>query len=127
MRTLLARPLSWIWGAALTVGLKWVYDRVLWDPLTKLLDKIIDFERVEIIVAIGSYLLPLVAAVLITVRMFPGEAVDHTLPALRRHPWQSKRLVAVVLIAVIAVIAGTSYGRLFGLPSIALPSAFSAQ
>jgi hypothetical protein len=122
MRTQLTRPLSWICGVALSVGLKWAFDRTLWDPLTKWLDHIIDFERVALIVAIASYLMPLAAAVLICVKLFPGEAVDHTLPALRKSPWQSKPLIASVLIVLVSVIAGTSYGRLFGLPWVTLPS-----
>jgi len=125
MPKLFARVLPWIVGPLLAVGLKWLFDRALWDLLTQWLDRVIDFERVAVIVAITSYLVPLAAAAWITARLFPGDAEDRTIPVLRKHPWQSKPLIAGVLIVVVAVIAGTEYGRLFGLPSIALPAAFS--
>ncbi len=125
MPKLVARLLPWIVGPLLAVAFKWLFDRVLWDWLTQWLDRVVDFERVAVIVAIASYLVPLVAAAWITARLFPGDPDDRTIPVLRKHPWQSKPLIAGVLIVVVAVIAGTEYGRLFGLPSIALPAAFS--
>ena len=117
--------LSWICGCAIAVGTKWLFDRALWDWLTKWLDRLVEFERVATIVAIASYLVPLTLAVLVSVKLFPGEPVDKSLPSLRKRPWESKPLIVSVLIVVAAVVAGISYGRLFGLPSIALPAAFS--
>lgn len=127
MPKLVARVLPWISGLVLVVGLKWLFDRALWDWLTKWLDRLIDFERVAVIVAIASYLVPLAASVLTCVKLFPGESVDESLPALRKRPWQSKPLIVSVLIVAASVVAGISYGRLFGLPWVTLPAAFSSK
>jgi hypothetical protein len=122
MPTILSRILPWVTAVVLAAALKWVFDRVLWDIFSHWLDHGLDFEKTALIVGIASFLLPLAAAVLISIRLFPGPAVDPTLPVLGKHPWQSKPLIVGVLIVVVAVMAGTSYGRLFGLPHINLPS-----
>ena len=118
-----SRILRWISALAAAVALKWLFDKVLWDPLDGLLARgTMDFEHAELITAVLSYLVPLTLAAGGYAILFGRQAPDDR-PVLRKHPWQSPPLIIGTLIIVVALIAGISYGRLFGLPSIALPPA----
>ena len=121
MLSALSRLLKWICALVAAVVLKWLFDEVLWDPLDQLLARTTDFERAELITAVLSYLVPLALAVVGYAMLFARQAADDR-PVLRKHPWQSRRLIVGVLVVIVALIAGTSYGRVFKLPQISLPS-----
>jgi hypothetical protein len=118
----LKRILQFVSALLLAAALKWLFDRVLWDFIFGLFDRMTDFVRAEFITAVLSYLVPLALAALAFWMLFERYAEEDTMPVLRKHPWQSRRLIAAVLIAGVALMAGTSYGRVFGLPSVTLPA-----
>lgn len=120
MSNALSRIIAVLGGLASAVVLKWVFDRWLWDISFKWLARMADFDKAEQITALLSYLVPLAAAAVTYVVLSPHSPEDDR-PALRKSPWQSQRLIIGLLVIVTATIAGLSYGRLFGLPSITLP------
>jgi len=107
-------------GLASAVVLKLSFDYLLWDVCFKWLALMVDFEKSESITAVLSYLVPMTAAALAYAVLLPHSPADDR-PALRKQPWQSQRLVVGLLVIVAASIAGLSYGRVFGLPSVTLP------
>ena len=108
-------------GVASAVVLKWAFDHWLWDISFQRLCLVTDSETAEPITAVLSYLIPLAAAVLAYAALSPHSTGDDR-PVLRRHPWQSRRLIVGLLVIVAATIAGLSYGRIFGLPMVTLPN-----
>jgi hypothetical protein len=120
MSNWLSRIIGVLGGLASAVALKWVFDHWLWDISFRWLVLITDFEQAESITAVLSYVLPLAAAVLAYALLSPHSPKDAR-PALRKQPWQSQRLIVGLLVLIAATIAGLSYGRVFGLPSITLP------
>jgi hypothetical protein len=114
------RIIAVLGGLALAVVLKWVFDHWLWDASFQRLVLVADFEQAESITAELSYLIPLAAAALAYALLSPQLPKDDR-PALRKHPWQSQRLIVGLLVVVAATIAGLSCGRVFALPSVTLP------
>jgi hypothetical protein len=116
----LSRIIAVLGGLASAVVLKWAFDHWLFDLSFRLLVLMVDFEMAELITAVLSYLVPLAAAALAYAALSPHPPKDER-PALRKQPWQSQGLIVGLLVIVAATIAGLSYGRVFGLPSITLP------
>src|SRR5580700_5200615 len=107
-------------GLASAVVIKWVFDRGLWDISFVGLFHLFDSDTAEPLTAVLSYLVPLTAGVAVHAALLPKQPEDDR-AFLRKRPWQSRRIIAALLIIVAAIVAGLSYGRVFGLPSIALP------
>jgi hypothetical protein len=120
MSKLFSRILAVLGGLISAVVCKWVFDHWLWDAIFGWLAAVTDFGKAESITAVLSYLLPLVAGTLAYVALSP-HAPENDRPALRKSPWQSGRFIVGLLVIIAAAIAGLSYGRVFGLPSITLP------
>jgi hypothetical protein len=120
MPNALSRIIAVLGGLASAVVFKWAFDRWLWDISFRWLTLIADFEKAERITAVLSYLVPLAAAALAYAVLSPHSPKDDS-PALRKRPWQSQRLIVGLLVIVAATVAGLSYGRVFGLPSVTLP------
>jgi len=109
-------------GFASAVVLKWTFDHWLWDVSFQWLSPLAGYESAESITAVLSYLGSLAAAVLASKVLSPHSSSDEDeRPALRQHPWQSPHLRVGLIVIVAATIAGLSYGRVFGLPSVTLP------
>ena len=123
MPRITSRVLLGICCLALAIVLKWAFDLALWDLLVKSFSLGTAFERADLMVAVLSYLLPLSASSLVYAAVHARYAVKDDVPQLRRHPWQSKRVIVSVMVIVVSAMAGMLYGRVFGLPSIHLPSA----
>jgi hypothetical protein len=108
-------------GLACAVVLKWTFDHWLWDVSFRWLTHMAEFETAESVTAVLSYLVSLGAAARMYAALSPHSSEDDDRPALRRHPWQSPYLIVGLIVIVAATIAGLSYGRVFGLPSVTLP------
>jgi hypothetical protein len=117
-----SRIIAVIGGLASAVIIKWAFDRWVWDVGFQQLARFVDFDMAASVSAVLSYLVPLAAACLAYAALSPHSSKDDH-PSLRKHPWQSRRLIVGLLIVIVATIAGLSYGRIFGLPSITLPRA----
>lgn len=122
MSSALSRIIAVLSGIASAVVLKWVFDQWLWDSSFQRLAPISDNEKAESITAVLSYLVPLTAAAF-AYAAFSAHAPEEDRPALRKHPWQSRRFIIGLLVIVVATIAGLTVGRLFGLPTLTLPQA----
>lgn len=123
MSNALSRIMAGLGGLASAVVLKWAFDHWLWDfSFRRLVGPLSDNENAESITAVLSYLVPLAAAAVAYAVLSP-HSPDEDRPALRKQPWQSQRLIVGLLVIVVATIAGLSYGRVFGLPSLTLPQA----
>jgi hypothetical protein len=122
MSKALSRLTAVLGGLVSAVVLKWVFDHWLWDFSFQRLAPLSDNEKAESITAVLSYLVPLAAACLAYAALSPHSPKEDQ-PALRKQPWQSRRLIVGLLVIIVAMIAGLSYGRVFGLPSLTLPQA----
>jgi hypothetical protein len=107
-------------GLASAVVVKWVFDRGLWDICFVWLFHLFDIDTAEPMTAVLSYLIPLTAGAVVHAALLPRQPEDDRV-FLRKRPWQSPRLIAGLLVIVAAVVAGLSYGRVFGLPAVTLP------
>jgi hypothetical protein len=107
-------------GLASALVFKWTFDRWLWDVSFRWLTRIVEFETAESVTAVLSYLVSLAAAALVYTALAPPSPAEDG-PTLRRHPWQSPYLIVGLIVIVAATVAGLSYGRVFGLPSVTLP------
>jgi hypothetical protein len=121
MSNALSRVIAVLGGLASAVVFKWAFDLWLWDVSFRWLVLMADFEKAESITAVLSYLVPLAAAALAYTLLSPHPPTNDHPPSLRKHPWQSQRLMVGLLVIIAATIAGLSYGRVFGLPSVTLP------
>lgn len=107
-------------GLVSTAAVKWLFDRGLWDVGFRGLYHIVDIDMAEPLTAILSYGLPLAAGTIAYAVLSPHSRKEG--PVLRKHAWQSRRFIVALIIIVVALVAGLSFGRLFGLPSVTLPS-----
>ena len=108
-------------GLASAVITKWAFDCLLWDASFRWLAHMVDFETAEAVTEVLSYLLPLTAAAATYSMLSPRPPEQDDRVVLRKPPWQSQYLIVGVTVIVAAIVAGLSYGRVFGMPSMTLP------